>query len=427
MQVSVETGEGLVRRLFVQVPTESVESEVENRLQSLKGRVKIDGFRPGKVPLKVVKQRYGEQVLFEVAGELIQKSFRDALSQENLRPAGEPLIKDEVVKAGEPLQYTAEFEILPEVTVSPVADLKLGQVVATVEDGDIDNMLETLRKQQIGWEEVERASQDGDRVTIDFVGKIDGEAFDGGTANSVPVTIGSGSMIEGFETNLTAKQKGDEFSFEVSFPDDYAAKDLAGKPAEFDVTVSKVEESALPELNDDFAEKFGITEGGLDALKVDIREKMERELELRTKADLKTEVMDKLLEANSLDVPDAMVQEEIKSLKQSEQQSGIPPREEADYEKEADRRVRLGILLSELVKLSNVQPTRDMINERIELMARDYEDPSEFVNHYQNNPQLLRGIEALVVEDMVVDWIAEQATVNSVNKTFDEVMNPSAP
>ena len=426
MQVTVEAGEGLVRKLVVQVPSETVAVEVDSRLQSLKGRVRVDGFRPGKVPLKIIRQRYGESVLYEVAGEIIQKTFRDALEQENLKPAGEPTIRDEVIKPGEPLQYTAEFEVFPEVTLAPVADLKLVKTVSEVTDDDVEKMLDTLRKQQQDWQEVDRVSQDGDRITVNFVGKTDGEVFDGGSADNVPVVLGSGSMIPGFEEQLLGKSKGDEFSFEVTFPEDYQATDLAGKPAEFAVTVVKVEESALPELDDEFAARFGVTEGGMDRLRADVRDNMERELELRIRTDLKADVMDKLLAANPVDVPSAMVQDEAESLKRSDQESGAPARDEEAYQKEARRRVQLGVLLGDLVKLANLQPSVDMVDQRLERMAKDYEDSAEFINHYKSNPQLMRSIETLVIEDMIVDWIAEQATVEEVKKTFDEVMNPSA-
>ncbi len=426
MQVTVEAGEGLVRKLVVQVPSETIDVEVDNRLQSLKGRVRIDGFRPGKAPLKVIKQRYGESVLYEVAGEMIQKSFQDALAQENLKPASEPSIKDEVIKPGEPLQYTAEFEVYPEVEIAPVSDLKLVKTVSEVTDEDVEKMLETLRKQQQDWKEVDRPSQDGDRITVNFVGKTDGEVFDGGSADNVPVVIGSGSMIPGFEEQLLGKSKDDEFSFEVTFPEDYQAKDLAGKPAEFSIKVVKVEEPALPELDDEFAARFGVTEGGVDKLRADIRDNMERELELRIKTDLKADAMDKLLAANNVEVPESMVKEEVETLKRSDQETGAPARDEETYQKDALRRVQLGVLLGELVKLANLQPSVEMVDQRLERMAKDYEDSAEFINHYKSNPQLMRGIETLVIEDMIVDWIAEQATVEEVKKTFDEVMNPSA-
>ncbi len=264
MQVSVEAGEGLKRKLTVQVPSETIETEVANRLKSLQGRVKIDGFRPGKVPLQVVKQRYGQQVLQEVAGEIMENSFRDALNQENLRPAGDPVISPPTIKSGQPLEFTASFEIYPEVALAPVSDLKVTQYNASVQDVDIDNMLETLRKQSAKWNEVERAAEDGDRVTVDFVGTVDGVAFEGGSATSVPLVLGSGSMIPGFEEQVKGLSKGEKGTVKVTFPEDYQAEHLQGKAAEFAVTVNLVEAPELPAVDDEFAKAFGIAEGGLD-------------------------------------------------------------------------------------------------------------------------------------------------------------------
>lgn len=315
MQVSVETGEGLERKLTVQVPAEKMDIEIENRLKSMQGRVKVDGFRPGKVPLKVVKQRYGSQVFQEVAGEVLQSSFRDAITQENLRPAGEPVINASSMQPGAPLEYTATFEVYPEVELKPVSELQVEAITAQIADSDVDNMLETLRKQRIVWNEVDRASADEDRLTIGFTGTIDGVAFDGGTAKDVPIVIGSGAMIPGFEEHLTGLSKGDETSFKVPFPEDYQAAELAGKEAEFAITVSKVEAPELPEINEEFAKTFGVEEGGLDRLKQDIRVNMERELSSRASAALKSSVMDKLLEANPIDVPRSIIMEEAETLK----------------------------------------------------------------------------------------------------------------
>ncbi len=424
MQVSVETGEGLKRKITIQVPSEALDSEVANRLKSLQGRVKVDGFRPGKVPLSVVKQRYGQQVLQEVAGELMQTSFRDALRQENLRPAGDPVINTESIKPGQPLEYTASFEIYPEVTLAPVAELKISKPAASVADSDIDTMLETLRKQATGWQEVERAAQNEDRVTVDFVGTIAGEAFEGGSATAVPLVLGSGRMIPGFEEQVVGVAKEGQVSVTVTFPADYQAEHLQGKTAEFAVTVSKVEAPEPPALDDEFAKQFGVTEGGLDKLRQDIRANMERELENRIRAEMKGDVMEKLAAANPVEIPDALVQQEAETLKQqaSEQQGSDLPLD--SYMNEARRRVQLGMLLAEAIKISAIQVDQDKVRERIETISKDYEDPAEVVRYYQSNPQLLRGIETLVMEDMVVDWIATQAEVTMQDRTFDELMNP---
>ena len=424
MQVSVEAGEGLERKLKIQIPTETVDMQVESRLKSMLPRVKIDGFRPGKVPLKVVKQHYGDQVFQEVAGELIQNSFRDALTQENLNPAGDPSISTDGIKQGEPLEFTATFEIYPEIELAPVAGIKLEKIKSTVTDQDVETMIDTLRKQRTNWSEVDRASVDGDRVTIDFKGSVDGEAFDGGSAEGVPVVIGSGSMIPGFEAKLTGLKPKEETTFTVNFPDDYKAEHLAGKEAEFEVTVKTVEEPSLPEIDEAFAKSFGVEDGDVDQLRRDIRANMERELENRVRSEMKNAVMNQLLEQNPIDVPAAIVREEAETLrKQTAAQMPGSEQPVETYMNDATRRVKLGLILAEVVKMAAIQPDAEKVRERVENMSKDYEDPQEFVRYYQSNPQLLRGIETLVLEDMVVDWIVDQADVNETERSFDDLMN----
>ncbi len=424
MQVSVEAGEGLERRLKIQIPTETVEMQVESRLKSMLPRVKIDGFRPGKVPLKVVKQHYGAQVFQEVAGELIQNSFRDALTQENLNPAGEPSISTDGIREGEPLEFTATFEVYPEIELAPVSDMKLEKLTASVTAADVDNMVETLRKQRAGWNAVERAAADGDRVVVSFKGRVDGEAFDGGSADDVPVVIGSGAMIPGFEQHLQGLKAGDETTFKVDFPKEYKAAHLAGKEAEFDVVVKAVEESVLPEVDEDFAKAFGVQDGSIDRLREDIRANMERELDNRIRVEIKNAVMERLLESNPVEVPAAMVREEAETLRKqtATQMPGSEQPVEA-YIEDATRRVKLGLILAEVVKTASIRPDAGKVRERIETMSKDYEDPDEFIRYYQSNPQLLRGIETLVMEDMVVDWIVDQAQVSETERSFDDLMN----
>jgi len=425
MQVSVESGEGLERRLKVEVPAETINTEVENRLKSMLGRVRIDGFRPGKVPMKVVRQHYGDQVFHEVSGEMIESTFRDALKQENLHPAGDPSIDAPELAQGQALVYTATFEIYPEVKLAPVADLSIETVTAQVTDEDVDDMIETLRKQRAGWKKVERAAADGDRVTIDFRGTVDGEAFDGGSADGVPVVIGSGSMLPGFEERLTGLAPAAVTSFKVPFPDDYAASHLAGKTAEFEVTARSVEESELPDIDAEFAKMFGVEDGDVARLRKEIRANMERELENSILVDTKNRVMDKLLETNPIDVPASVVAQEAETLRKQNaiQQPGSELPVES-YTGEASRRVKLGLLLAEIVKTAAIQPDQDKVRQRVEKMSREYEDPDEFVRYYFSNPQLLRSVETLVMEDMVVDWLVEQAQVVTVESSFKQLMNP---
>ncbi len=428
MQVSVETGEGLERKLTVQVPAETVEKEVESRLKSMSGRVRVDGFRPGKVPLKVVKQQYGQSVQQEVAGELMQSSFRDAVIQEDLKLAGNPSIEPKTMGLGEPLEYVATFEVYPEVELGDLTALEIERVQADISDDDVDEMIETLRKQRTTYETVERAAQDGDQVTIDFEGFMDGEAFEGGKAEAVPLVLGSGSMIPGFEEALVGKSAGDEFSFEVTFPDDYHVDSLKGKPAKFETRVISVAEPKMPEVDEEFAKSFGIESGDVEQLRKDIRENMERELRNKLQSVLKNNVMDALLEAHPIDVPASLVDEECEVLQKQmseagQLQGGMSLPKEL-FEPQAKKRVSLGLIVAEVIKKAEIKPDADRVKAKIEDIAATYEDPQEVINHYQNNPQLTSGIEGLVLEDMMVDWIVDQAKVTDVTEKFADIMKP---
>ncbi len=427
MQVSVEAGEGLERKLTVQVPAETVEMEVNNRLNSLKNTVRIDGFRPGKVPFKVVKQKYSGTILQEVAGELMQSTFREAVTQENLQPAGDPVIDTQELVLGKVMEYTATFEVYPEVALAPIADLAVEKIEASVGDSDVEKMIDVLRKQKMDWSEVDRVSVNDDRASIDFVGSVDGEKFDGGSANDMPIVLGAGQMIPGFEEHLIGLKAGDETTFKVSFPEDYASSELAGKEAEFAVTVKKVEEPKMPEIDESFAKAFGVESGDVEQLKTDIRANMVRELERKLRTTLKANVMDALVAANSIEVPTAIVQQEAETLKkQTEVQTPGSSLSVDAFMDDAKRRVQLGMVLAEVAKTSELNIDADMIKQRVEDMAKDYDDPDEFVNYYMGNQELLSGIQTLVMEDKVVDWIAEQASISTKNSTFDEVMNPEA-
>jgi len=424
MQVSVETGEGTERTLKIQVPAETLNQEVENRLKSMTGQVRIDGFRPGKVPLKVVKQRYGLQVFQEIAGEMIQNSFRDALTQEKLSPVGEPVIDAQSMEMGKPLEYTATFDVFEEFTLSPVADIKLDQLEAEITDADVDKMIETLRNQRVSWNEVDSPAKHGDKVTISFKGTIDGEAFAGGEGENTGVVIGSGTMIPGFEEQLIGLAKSATATVKVTFPADYNAQELASRDAEFEVEVGKVESPVLPDVDEEFAKSFGIEDGSVENLKEEIRNNMSRELENRIRADLKAKVMDQLVENNHIAVPNSSVQEEAVLLQK--QAAEAMQGQEAPVEnfiEEATRRVKLGSILSELVSTAGLTLNETMVRDRIDKMSKDYADPEEFVNHYLNNQELLQAVQGIVMEDMAVDWVVDAATVTNVKTTFDELMN----
>lgn len=431
MQVSMEAGEGLERKLTIQVPAETVDKEVESRLKSLSSRVKVDGFRPGKVPLKVVKQQYGAQVHQEVVGDVMQTSFRDAVIKESLKPAGMPSIEPKTMSMGEPLEYVATFEVYPEFDVADCSKLEVERVNAEVTDADVDQMIETLQKQRTQYDVVERASQDGDQITVSFVGYVDGEAFEGGKADNVPVVIGSGSMIPGFEEKLSGKSAGDEFSLEVSFPDDYHVETLKGKPAVFETKVMSVAEPKLPELDEDFAKAYGVADGSMEKLRSDIRDNMERELRNKLQATLKNNVMDAMLKANDIPLPKALVDEECehlqKQMAESAQLQGGMSLPKELFEGEAKKRVGLGLIIGEVVRTAEIKVDQDRVNAKIDDIAATYEDPQQVIDHYKKNSQAMSGVEALVMEEMVVDWVIDQAKVKDVDSSFEELMKQPSP
>ncbi len=430
MQVSIETTSGLERRMTVTVPKEKVDGEIQKRLKDLAGRVKIDGFRPGKVPFSVVRKKFGGQVSQEVIGEVMQNSFYEAVTQEKLRPAGMPLIEPNDSKEG--IEFTATFEVYPEFEVKGLDKIKIDRPVLEVADADLDKMLDTIRKQRKGWQEVERAAKEGDQLTIDFVGSIDGEEFSGGVGQQVSVELGSKRMIAGFEDQLTGAKAGQELTLNVTFPDDYQAKDLAGKAAEFATTVHKVEESVLPELNDEFAVEFGVKEGGLEALKKQVRDNMQREAEQAIASRVKEQVFDGLMGLNLLEVPKALVDSEIEVLVKQRQETmqqyapvgQLQDVDPAQFENQAKRRVSLGLVLSEIIQKNSITVPPARLREAVEKMASTYELPEEVVKFYYSDKDRLKDLENVTLEEMAVELVLAAAKVSDKPTSFDALMNP---
>lgn len=429
MQVSVETGEGLERKLTITVPADVVEQKVEAKLKTIASRVKMDGFRPGKVPMKVVRQQHLGDAKSEVMTDVIESSYRDAITQEKIRPAGMPAISDVKIEDGKPFEYVATLEVYPEVTLSPVDKLKIEKDVAVVADTDVDTMIETLCKQRVSWKEVKRKSKDGDQITVDFTGYIGDEAFEGGSAKDVPVVIGAKSMIPGFEEQLTGLKKDEDGELKVTFPEDYQAADLAGKEARFEIKVKIVSEPVVPELDAEMAKSLGVEDGDVEKLKSDIRNNMERELKNNVEGMFKARVMDAIVDANEILVPKALVDEEInhmiEQMKQQGQNTDNMPRD--TYESDATRRVKLGLLISKVIEENEIKLDKDVVQEKIKSAAAAYDEPEQYINYYNQNQQAMASIEALVLEEMVVDWISERAAVKETKKSFDEVMKPGLP
>lgn len=429
MQVSVETGEGLERRVKIELPFEQIAGEVDKRLQQIARSARLPGFRPGKVPMKLLRQRYGDQVEREVFGELAQSSFSEAVSANALRLAGAPQFEPEIDPEAKRFGFTAIFEVLPEVTLASLEGQSVKRPVARVADADLDAMIERLRTQRKQWVAVERAAQSGDRVTVSFVGTMDGEPFQGGSATGAQIELGATRMIPGFEDGLIGAAAGDARTLDLQFPEDYHAAELAGRPARFEVTVEQVAEPKLPELDAEFARAFGVADGDLERFRSDVRANMERELKQRIQARTKEQAMDALLAAHSLEVPAVMVAGEIQALKEQMAQSLGNARMElpdALFEDSARRRVTLGLIVAELVKQHGIKPDAARVRAAVEEMAATYESPQEVVDYYFGDRQRLAPIESLVLEEHVVDWVLTQVTVEDEEQTFAQMTDAAA-
>ncbi|EDY85819.1 trigger factor [gamma proteobacterium HTCC5015] len=429
MQVSLETSEGLERKLTVEVPAETVAQALENQYQQIARSAKIPGFRPGKVPMSVVKKRYAGEARQDVVSNLIQSTLSEALTKEEVNPAGYPAIEKADLDDDDKLTYVAVFEVYPEIQLADPSKMKVEKLNSEIGESDIDEMVETLRQQRAEWNDVERASKEGDQVTIDFVGRVDGEEFEGGKGNDMPLVLGSGSMIDGFESQIEGMKGGDEKTIKVTFPEDYNKEDLQGKDAEFDITVQKVAEQALPEVDEEFAKAFGVEDGSTEKLRENLQNHMQRELTQTLKTQTKKQVMDALLEQNELQCPSALVDQEIQRLKEQafQQFGGQAPIKLEEFpnepfQEEAERRVKLGLLVGEVVKQQEIKASPDKVKETLEQLAASYEDPQQVVDYYYENPQMLASVEAVVVEDQAVDWLMSQAKVKEETKPFSEVM-----
>ncbi|MCA0901324.1 trigger factor [Microbulbifer agarilyticus] len=433
MQVSIETTSGLERRLTVNLPAEVVDKEVDKRLQQAAKTVRINGFRKGKVPMKVVRQRFGAGVRQEVLGEVMSRSFYDAVQKEQVKPAGQPSIEAKNVTPGENLEYVATFEVYPEVALTDLAEVAVERPTAEVTDKDVDNMIDVLRKQQSGWKETKRKAQKGDRVTIDFVGRKDGEEFEGGKAEGQQLVLGSGSMIPGFEDGILGMKPGEEKEVEVTFPEDYQAENLKGAEAVFTIKVTASEKPELPELNDEFFAGYGVAEGGEEKFREEVRGNMERELKNAALNKVKTQVMDQLFEKHQVEIPAALVAGEVQTLRgQMVQQFGgqINPEDAAKmlpdtmFEDQAKRRVVLGLVVGEIVKENKLSVDADRVKAKVEELASTYQQPEEVVEYYFNNRELLAGVESVVLEDQVVDFVLDKAKVSEVESSYDDVIKP---
>lgn len=426
MQVSVETGDGLTRRLKVELPAEEIEQEVDKRLQNYARSARLPGFRPGKVPLRMLRQRYGDSVRMEVFGEHIKATYPQAIAEAELRPVGRPEIEPDLDRTAGRYGYVAEFEVMPELTLTALDGRSVNRPRVDITEADVDETIEHMRQQRGRWEPVERVAAKGDRLTLDFEGQIDGEPFEGGRGQDVQLEIGAGRFIPGFEEQLLGASVGDEPVLEVTFPDDYQQTALAGRSARFKAVVKRVEEPILPELDAKFVAEFGIEDGDLERFRADVRANLERELVKRVKAKVKQQVMDALLEANPLPVPAALLAEEIESLRQQMLQnlggagSGVQL-PDALFADNARRRVALGLIIAEVIKQRELAPDPERVRATIQEMAASYDDPQAVIDYHYADRQRLAAIESVVLEDLVVEHLLEQLQVTDEPISFSEL------
>jgi trigger factor len=432
MQVSVESTGPLEKRLKVEVPEEKIATEVQNRLQSMTKTTRIKGFRQGKVPLKVIQKQYGTRVRQEVIGEVMQNSLYEAITQENLQPATRPELEDFDTEQTEGLVFTAKIEVLPEITISPVEELKIDKPVCNVSDDDVDKMIEIVRKQHRKPEAVEREAVEDDSLVINFIGRIDGEAFEGGTAKDFSLELGAKRFIEGFEDGLIGARAGDKRVLKLKFPEEYGNKALAGKDTEFEVDVKTVNELVLPELDSELFATLGVTEGGLEEFRAEVSKNMKRESEQATLTRVKESVMEKLFQANKMDLPVSLVANEVTQLKtqymstlqqQGLSESDIPMGDDSMFKEQAEKRVTLQLLVADIIKTNGIKVDPAKVRAKIEKAAVGYEDTSEVINWYYSDKNRLAEVEALALEEEVINWIMDKAQVIETELTFDALIN----
>lgn len=433
MQVSVETTSKLERKLTVGVPAERVDGEVDARLKQAVKNVRLPGFRPGKVPLKVMRQRFGSGVRQEVLGEVMSRSFQEAVVQENLKPAGQPQIEARNIDAGRDLEYVATFEVFPEVEIVEMAEFSVQRPVAEVTPDDVDNIIEVFRKQKGEWKEVDRPAETDDRATIDYAGTRDGEAFEGGSAEGSVLELGSGRMIPGFEDGVVGMSVGDEKTLELNFPEDYHEETLQGAAVEFKVILHKLESLELAPLGPELYAEYGVEESDEESFRAEVKQNMERELKNAVTARVKQQVMDAVLVAyEQLEVPGALIAQEVDALRgQMFQQFGGASAQDLDlkallpdemFTEKAQRRVKLGLVLSELIGHFELKADPEKVRASVEEMAATYQDPQEVVDWYYANDEQLAGIESKVIEDAVVDKLLESAKLDDSACSYQEAI-----
>ncbi len=432
MHVSVETTSNIERRMTIRVPAQEIDQAVQKRLQETARTVRLNGFRPGKVPMSVVKRRFGASIRQEVVGEVMRDNYIKALQEQDVNPAGWPSFEPKTMEEGKDLEFVATFEVLPEIELGDLSKIEVEKLASEVTDKDIDTMIDNLRRQQATMKSVKRKSKNKDVVTIDFKGFIDGEEFEGGAAEGHKLTLGSGQMIPGFEKGIVGAKAGEELEIEVTFPEDYHNEDLKGKPAKFEIKVSDVEEPQLPELDAEFFKKFGIDAEDEVAFREEVKKNMERELKQALSNKVKNDVVDGLLANTELEIPTALIDQEIDRLRQDAVQRfggqvDFKQLPKEIFEEQAKRRVKTGLLFQEVVKKNDLKADAAKVEEKIQEIASTYEQPEEVVAHFNSNPEQKAQIESSVLEDAVVDFVLSQAKVTEKQVKYEEAVQAGQP
>lgn len=429
MQVSVEVTSGLERRLTVGVPAEKLDNVVNQRLAQAQKNLRLPGFRPGKVPMKEVQRRFGKDVRLEAMSELMQETFFEAIKQEDIEPAGMPRFEPVSMEPGQEVKFTATFEVFPEVELAEFEKISVTKPVAEIKDEDVDGLIEELRAQRATWKEKDGAAENDDQVNINYVGTIEGEAFDGGSAENQDLVLGSGQMIPGFEEGIVGMKAGEEKTIDVTFPEEYHAEHLKGKAVQFAITVNQVKERELPEVDADFMAQFDVKDGDLETFRQEVKKNMERTLKQSVEAKVKNQVMDALVEAHEFDIPQALVDSEVMRMRQQMVQqfgggqqfdSSMLPAEL--FTDQAERSVRLGLIVRSIVEAHDVKADDDKVRAHVEEIAAQYEDPQELIDWVYSNPDQLRQLEGAVVEQQVVDLILDKAQVEEKSMSYAEAV-----
>jgi trigger factor len=434
MNVSIETMTGLERRLTIALPSEDFESQITERLEDARGKVSLPGFRPGKVPLREVRRRFGNSVRAEVAGELMQASFFDAVQQEELNPAGSPNLEVVKMDPGIDFEFTATFEVFPSIDIADLGKVLVKKPATTITDDDLEAMIQRLREQRTTFVDVERAAASGDQVKADFAATLNGEPVAGTEGQDVEFRLGQGQMIEDFDQGVIGMSAGETKSFPATFPEDYRAENLKGETVEFTVTVKAVTEPQLPELNDEFFEGFGVTEGGEAAFREEVKSNMQRELDSAINNQLKQQVMDSLATLHEFQLPQAIVHREIHVLKEqmfSQFQMGgrgqqLPDLPDELFTDQAQRRVKVGLVVNEIIRKADIEADPELVEAKLQEIAAPYGEPEQVIAYYRSNAEQMQSIEMGVLEDQVVDHIIKAAQVQIVEASYDDVLSGKA-